>query len=85
QVGEIISPLSAGGGFTRTGVGTIVDMESRAVNVDVNEAYIAQVKPDMPCEAVLDAYPDGRIPAHVLAVIPSADRGKATVKVRVAL
>jgi HlyD family secretion protein len=85
QVGEIISPLSAGGGFTRTGVGTIVDMDSLEVTVDVNEAYIAQVKPDMPCEAVLDAYPDWKIPAHVLAVIPSADRGKATVKVRVAL
>lgn len=85
QVGEIISPLSAGGGFTRTGVGTIVDMDSLEVNVDVNEAYIAQVKPDMPCEAVLDAYPDWKIPAHVLAVIPSADRGKATVKVRVTL
>ena len=78
QVGEIISPLSAGGGFTRTGVGTIVDMDSLEVGVDVNEAY-------MPCEAVLDAYPDWKIPAHVLAVIPSADRGKATVKVRVAL
>lgn len=85
QVGEIISPLSAGGGFTRTGVGTIVDMDSLEVNVDVNEAYIAQVRPDMPCEAVLDAYPDWKIPAHVVAVIPSADRGKATVKVRVAL
>ena len=85
QVGEIISPLSAGGGFTRTGVGTIVDMDSLEVGVDVNEAYIAQVKPDMPCEAVLDAYPDWKIPAHVVAVIPSADRGKATVKVRVAL
>ncbi len=85
QVGEIISPLSAGGGFTRTGVGTIVDMDSLEVGVDVNEAYIAQVKAGMPCEAVLDAYPDWRIPAHVLAVIPSADRGKATVKVRVAL
>ncbi|HEV6965576.1 efflux RND transporter periplasmic adaptor subunit [Roseateles sp.] len=85
QVGEIISPLSAGGGFTRTGVGTIVDMDSLEVNVDVNEAYIAQVKPDMPCEAVLDAYPDWKIPARVVAVIPSADRGKATVKVRVAL
>jgi len=85
QVGEIISPLSAGGGFTRTGVGTIVDMDSLEVNVDVNEAYIAQVKSDMPCEAVLDAYPDWKIPAHVVAVIPSADRGKATVKVRVAL
>ncbi|MBV8501495.1 MAG: efflux RND transporter periplasmic adaptor subunit [Paucibacter sp.] len=85
QVGEIISPLSAGGGFTRTGVGTIVDMDSLEVNVDVNEAYIAQVKADMPCEAVLDAYPDWKIPSHVVAVIPSADRGKATVKVRVAL
>jgi RND family efflux transporter MFP subunit len=85
QVGEIISPLSAGGGFTRTGVGTIVDMDSLEVGVDVNEAYIAQVKPGMPCEAVLDAYPDWKIPANVVAVIPSADRGKATVKVRVAL
>jgi len=85
QVGEIISPLSAGGGFTRTGVGTIVDMDSLEVDVDVNEAYIAQVKADMPCEAVLDAYPDWKVPAHVVAVIPSADRGKATVKVRVAL
>ena len=85
QVGEIVSPLSAGGGFTRTGVGTIVDMDSLEVDVDVNEAYIGQVKSDMPAEAVLDAYPDWRIPAHVIAVVPSADRGKATVKVRVAL
>jgi RND family efflux transporter MFP subunit len=85
QVGEIVSPLSAGGGFTRTGVGTIVDMESLEVDVDVNEAYIGQVKPDMPCEAVLDAYPDWRVPSHVIAIVPSADRGKATVKVRVAL
>ncbi|SEL46320.1 RND family efflux transporter, MFP subunit [Roseateles sp. YR242] len=85
QVGEILSPLSAGGGFTRTGVGTIVDMESLEVDVDVNEAYIGQVKADMPAQAVLDAYPDWRIPAHVIAVVPSADRGKATVKVRVAL
>lgn len=85
QVGEIISPLSAGGGFTRTGVGTIVDMDSLEVGVDVNEAYIAQVKADMPCEAVLDAYPDWKVPCHVVTVIPSADRGKATVKVRVAL
>lgn len=85
QVGEIVSPLSAGGGFTRTGVGTIVDMTSLEVQVDVNEAYIAQVKAGMRCEAVLDAYPDWRIPAHVLAVIPTADRGKATVKVRVAM
>jgi RND family efflux transporter MFP subunit len=85
QVGEIVSPLSAGGGFTRTGVGTIVDMESLEVNVDVNEAYIGQVKPDMPAEAVMDAYPDWKVPAHVLAIVPTADRGKATVKVRVAL
>ena len=85
QVGEIVSPLSAGGGFTRTGVGTIVDMDSLEVDVDVNEAYIGQVKADMPAEATLDAYPDWRIPAHVIAVVPSADRGKATVKVRVAL
>ena len=85
QVGEIVSPLSAGGGFTRTGVGTIVDMESLEVDVDVNEAYIGQVKGDMPAEAVLDAYPDWRIPAHVIAVVPAADRGKATVQVRVAL
>ncbi|WP_426690182.1 efflux RND transporter periplasmic adaptor subunit [Rhodanobacter ginsengiterrae] len=85
QVGEIISPLSAGGGFTRTGVGTIVDMDSLEVDVDVNEAYIGRVKPGMPAEAVLDAYPDWKIPAHVVAIVPTADRGKATVKVRVAL
>jgi RND family efflux transporter MFP subunit len=85
QVGEIVSPLSAGGGFTRTGVGTIVDMDSLEIDVDVNEAYIGRVQPDMPAEAVLDAYPDWRIPAHVIAIVPAADRGKATVKVRVAL
>ncbi|MFC4528774.1 efflux RND transporter periplasmic adaptor subunit [Dyella halodurans] len=85
QVGEIISPFSAGGGFTRTGIGTIVDMDSLEVDVDVNEAYIGRVKPNMPAEAVLDAYPDWKIPAHVIAIVPAADRGKATVKVRVAL
>jgi RND family efflux transporter MFP subunit len=85
QVGEIISPFSAGGGFTRTGVGTIVDMDSLEVDVDVNEAYIGRVKPGMPAEAVLDAYPDWKIPAHVIAIVPTADRGKATIKVRVAL
>ncbi|NID16017.1 efflux RND transporter periplasmic adaptor subunit [Luteibacter yeojuensis] len=85
QVGEIVSPLSAGGGFTRTGVGTIVDMDSLEIDVDVNEAYIGRVQPDMPAEAVLDAYPDWRIPAHVIAIVPAADRGKATVKVRVAI
>ncbi|WP_158880123.1 efflux RND transporter periplasmic adaptor subunit [Rhodanobacter sp. L36] len=85
QVGEIISPFSAGGGFTRTGVGTIVDMDSLEVDVDVNEAYIGRVKPGMAAEAVLDAYPDWTIPAHVIAIVPTADRGKATIKVRVAL
>jgi RND family efflux transporter MFP subunit len=85
QVGEIVSPLSGGGGFTRTGVGTIVDMDSLEVDVDVSEAYIGQVKPDMPAESVLDAYPDWKIPSHVIAVVPTADRGKATIKVRVAL
>ncbi|WP_458070203.1 efflux RND transporter periplasmic adaptor subunit [Rhodanobacter sp. BL-MT-08] len=85
QVGEIISPFSAGGGFTRTGIGTIVDMDSLEVDVDVNEAYIGKVKANMPAEAVLDAYPDWKIPAHVIAIVPTADRGKATIKVRVAL
>ncbi|HET8899342.1 MAG TPA: efflux RND transporter periplasmic adaptor subunit, partial [Rhodanobacteraceae bacterium] len=85
QVGEIIAPSAAGGGFTRTGVGTIVDMDSLEVDVDVNEAYIGRVKAHMPAEAVLDAYPDWKIPAHVIAIVPAADRGKATVKVRVAL
>jgi RND family efflux transporter MFP subunit len=85
QVGEIVSPLSAGGGFTRTGVGTIVDMDSLEVEVDVNEAYINRVQPGQSTQAILDAYPDWKIPAHVIAIIPSADRGKATVKVRVAI
>ena len=85
QPGEIVSPLSAGGGFTRTGVGTIVDMESLEVEVDVNESYIKRVVANQPTEAVLDAYPDWKIPGHVIAIIPTADRGKATVKVRVAL
>jgi multidrug efflux pump subunit AcrA (membrane-fusion protein) len=68
-----------------TGVGTIVDMDSLEIDVDVSESYIGQVKPDMPAEAILSAYPDWKIPAHVIAIVPSADRGKATVKVRVAL
>lgn len=85
QPGEIVSPLSAGGGFTRTGIGTIVDMDSLEVEVDVGEAYIGRVKPKMPVEATLNAYPDWKIPGEVIAIIPTADRGKATVKVRVAL
>ena len=83
QAGEMISPVSAGGGFTRTGVATIVDMSSLEIEVDVNESYINRVHAGMPVEAVLDAYPDWRIPAHVIATIPAADRQKATVKVRI--
>jgi RND family efflux transporter MFP subunit len=85
QPGEIVSPISAGGGFTRTGVGTIVDMDSLEIEVDVNESYINRVRPNQPAEAVLDAYPDWTIPAHVIAIIPTADRSKATVKVRIAI
>ena len=85
QPGEIVSPLSAGGGFTRTGIGTIVDMESLEIEVDVGESFIGRVQPKMPVEATLNAYPDWKIPAEVIAIIPTADRGKATVKVRVAL
>ncbi|WP_240095527.1 efflux RND transporter periplasmic adaptor subunit [Thermomonas flagellata] len=85
QPGEIVSPLSAGGGFTRTGIGTVVDMESLEVEVEVGEAYIGRVKPGMPTQTVLNAYQDWKIPGRVIAIIPAADRGKATVKVRVAL
>ena len=83
QVGEMVSPISAGGGFTRTGIATIVDMNSNEIEVDVNENYIARVVPDQKVEAVLDAYPDWKIPAKVRTVIPTADRQKATVKVRI--
>ncbi|NEL41367.1 MAG: efflux RND transporter periplasmic adaptor subunit, partial [Xanthomonas perforans] len=85
QPGEIVSPLSAGGGFTRTGIGTIVDMESLEIEVEVGESYIGRVQPKMPVETVLNAYPEWKIPGEVIAIIPTADRGKATVKVRVAL
>ncbi|HPA01479.1 MAG TPA: efflux RND transporter periplasmic adaptor subunit [Chiayiivirga sp.] len=84
QPGEIVSPLATGG-YTRTGIGTIVDMESLEVEVEVGESYIGRVRPSMPAQVVLNAYPDWKIPAHVIAIIPAADRGKATVKVRVAL
>jgi RND family efflux transporter MFP subunit len=84
QVGEMVSPISAGGGFTRTGIATIVDMDSLEIEVDVNESYIARVKPGQPVTAVLDAYADWHTPATVRTVIPTADRQKATVKVRVA-
>lgn len=83
QPGEMISPMSAGGGFTRTGICTIVDMTSLEIEVDVNESYINRVEPDQPVEAKLDAYPDWTIPCKVIAIIPTADRQKATVKVRV--
>src|SRR5215468_11638679 len=82
QVGEMVSPNSAGGGFTRTGIATIVDMSSLEIEVDVNESYIARVTPGQPVTAVLDAYPDWQMPAKVRTVIPTADRQKATVKVR---
>jgi len=84
QPGEMISPVSAGGGFTRTGICTIVDMSSLEIEVDVSESYINRVRPDQPVEAVLDAYPDWRIPGHVITTVPSADRQKATVRVRIA-
>jgi RND family efflux transporter MFP subunit len=83
QPGEMISPVSAGGGFTRTGVCTIVDMGSLEIEVDVNEAYINRVEDDQPVTAVLDAYPDWRIPARVITTVPTADRQKATVRVRI--
>lgn len=83
QPGEMVSPVSAGGGYTRTGIATIVDMASLEIEVDVNESYIARVSPGQKVEAVLDAYPDWRIPCSVRTVIPTADRQKATVKVRI--
>lgn len=83
QPGEMISPISAGGGFTRTGICTIVDMQSLEVEIDVNESYINRVEPAQPVEATLDAYPDWKIPCKVIAIIPTADRQKSTVKVRV--
>ena len=83
QPGEIISPMSAGGGFTRTGIATIVDMDSREVEVDVNEAYINRVRPNQRVEAKLDAYPDQPLAAHVINIVPTADRTKATVRVRI--
>jgi RND family efflux transporter MFP subunit len=85
QQGEIVSPMSAGGGFTRTGIGTVVDMDSLEIDVDVNEAYIHEVHPGQPVQAVLDAYPEWNIPAHVIAIVPSADRSKGTVPVRIAI
>jgi RND family efflux transporter MFP subunit len=82
QPGEMVSPVSAGGGFTRTGISTIVDMRSLEIEVEVSESYINRVRPDQAATAVLDAYPDWQIPAHVITTIPAADRQKATVLVR---
>ncbi len=84
QPGEMVSPVSAGGGFTRTGIGTIVDMQSLEIEVDVNESYINRVKSDQAVTAILDAYPDWQIPARVITTVPAADRQKATVLVRIA-
>src|SRR6202521_1373878 len=85
QPGEMVSPISAGGGFTRTGIGTIVDMDSLEIQVDVNENFINRVRPAQQASAKLNAYPDWQIAAHVIAVIPTADRSKGTVTVRIAL
>ena len=84
QPGEMVSPVSAGGGFTRTGICTIVDMRSLEIEVDVNESYINRVRPAQRVSAVLDAYPDWQIPGHVITMVPTADRQKATVLVRIA-
>lgn len=84
QPGEMVSPVSAGGGFTRTGICTIVDMRSLEIDVDVNESYIGRVKPGQNVSAILDAYPDWSIPARVIIAVPTADRQKATVMVRIA-
>ncbi len=84
QVGEMVSPISAGGGFTRTGISTIVDMLSLEIEVDVNESYLAKVSIGQKVDATLDAYPDWHLPASVRTIIPTADRQKATIKVRIA-
>jgi RND family efflux transporter MFP subunit len=83
QPGEMVSPVSAGGGFTRTGISTIVDMASLEIEVDVNESYINRVRSGQPVTAVLNAYPDWSIPGHVITTVPAADRQKATVLVRI--
>lgn len=85
QPGEMVSPISAGGGFTRTGIGTLVDMDSLEIEVEVNESYIGRVQADQPVETTLNAYPSWKIPGKVIAIIPTADRSKATVKVRISI
>lgn len=83
QEGEMVSPVSAGGGFTRTGIGTIVDMSSLEVEVDVSESFINRVRAGQAVTIKLNAYPDWSIPGRVVAVVPTAERAKATVPVRV--
>src|SRR5690606_35344417 len=83
QPGDMVSPVSAGGGFTRTGISTIIDMSSLEIEVEVSESYINRVSNGQAVTAVLDAYPDWQIPAHVITTIPAADRQKATVLVRI--
>jgi RND family efflux transporter MFP subunit len=85
QPGEMVSPISAGGGFTRTGIGTIVDMDSLEFQVDVNENFINRVRPAQAVTAKLNAYPDWQVAGHVIAMIPTADRSKGTVMVRIAI
>ncbi|MEM9387795.1 MAG: efflux RND transporter periplasmic adaptor subunit [Pseudomonadota bacterium] len=85
QPGEMISPVSAGGGFTRTGICTLVDMDSLEVEVDVNESFLGRVSAGQPVTATLNSYPDWRIPAEVITIIPAADRNRATVRVRIRL
>jgi multidrug resistance efflux pump len=85
QPGDMVSPVSAGGGFTRTGICTIVDMQSLALDVDISEKFISRIRAGQPATVTLNAYPDWNIPAKVLAVIPTADRAKATVRVRIGL
>ena len=85
QAGEMVSPITAGSGFTRTGIGTIIDMNSLEVEVDVSENFIGRVQPHQRVRIKLNAYPDWNIPGAVIATIPTADRAKATVKVRIAI
>ncbi len=85
QPGEIVAPAAAGGGFTRTGIATIVDMDSLEVQVDVSESYIDRVHPGQKATVQLNAYPDWDIPGSVIAIIPTADETKGSVKVRLGI
>jgi RND family efflux transporter MFP subunit len=85
EVGEIVAPSSAGGGLTRTAIVTMADLSTLEVEVDVNEAYIAQVRNGQPSRITLDAYPDTSFAGRVRQVVPTADRAKATVLVKVSI